>query len=104
MVHVDAPQEPRERYVGRNVAAELRRQGLTQGELVQRLAKGKPALTDTQLSRRIRGESRFSAGELDAVARALGVRADDLLRASPRDAGPPTTPPSSGDQPHRNVS
>lgn len=59
--------------VGRNVRAELARQGMSQAELGQAVG-----LTQGQISKRLRGEVAFDVNELAAVAGALHVRVEQL--------------------------
>ena len=63
------------------IRAERSRQGLSQGELAERLG-----WTRTMLSKAERGDRVIGAHELPLICRVLGVRLGDLMRdADPQD-------------------
>ena len=59
---------------GRNVRAEMARAGVSQIDLAERVG-----LSQSGLSKRLRGVVPFDVNELDAIATALGVPAVSLL-------------------------
>lgn len=65
--------------VGRNVRAEMARNGLTQGGLAQSLRITQPAV-----SRRLGGEIPFNVNELAIVARLVGVPLSRLVAGAER--------------------
>lgn len=69
--------------IGREIHAELIRQGLTQEQLAERLDR-----SQQWISRRITGTTPVDASDLEAIAAALGVSIHHLL--------PPVTDPDLG--------
>lgn len=67
--------------VGASVRAEMARHGITQQDLAAALG-----ITQTAVSRRIRGTVPFDVAELPLVAAAIGCDVDTLLR--PAGLGP----------------
>lgn len=65
--------------VGRNVRAEMARNGLTQGGLAQHLRMTQPAV-----SRRLGGDVPFNVNELAIVSRAVGVSLSRLVAGAER--------------------
>lgn len=61
-------------HTGRNVRAEMARAGVSQADLAARVG-----LSQSALSKRLRGVVPFRVDELDAIARVLRVTASDLL-------------------------
>lgn len=59
---------------GRNVRAEMARAGVSQIDLAERVG-----LSQSGLSKRLRGVVPFDVNELDSIATALGVPAVSLL-------------------------
>ena len=59
---------------GRNVRAEMARAGVSQIDLAERVG-----LSQSGLSKRLRGDVPFDVNELDAIATALGVPVVSLL-------------------------
>lgn len=67
--------------VGRNVRAEMARNGLTQGDLATRLNLTQPAV-----SRRLTGEIPLNVNELATISRVVGVPLGRLVAGSERTA------------------
>lgn len=67
--------------VAAEVRAELGRQGRNRSWLAEQLD-----VSDMWVSRRLRGQTRFTEDDLRRVAEALGVSAADLLRTPARAA------------------
>lgn len=65
--------------VGRNVKAEMARNGLTQGALAQPLRLTQPAI-----SRRLNGDVPFNVTELAIVSRLVGVPLSRLVAGAER--------------------
>lgn len=59
--------------IGANVRAEMARRGISQTALASRLK-----VSQSAVSKRLRGETPFDVNELAKVARALGVSMDSL--------------------------
>lgn len=74
--------------VGRNVRAEMARNGLTQGDLATRLRLTQPAV-----SRRLTGDVPFNVNELAIVSRVVGVPLSRLVAGSERSTREPSTGP-----------
>jgi transcriptional regulator with XRE-family HTH domain len=71
------PDLPPRNPVTANVRAEMARRGETQQSLADRIG-----MKQQGLSRRLRGETRFTVDELQRIADALEVRAAELLGAT----------------------
>jgi transcriptional regulator with XRE-family HTH domain len=67
---------PQRSPVTANVKAEMARRDVTQQQLAERIG-----MAQQSLSRRLRGETRFSIDELQLIADVLDVAITDLLSA-----------------------
>lgn len=59
---------------GRNVRAEIARKGMTQAEIAAAVG-----ISQSQLSKRLRGSIPFDINELSSIAAVLGVPLGDLI-------------------------
>jgi transcriptional regulator with XRE-family HTH domain len=76
------PPEPKDPYLvalGRNLADAIERSGLSKGEVAKRAKKFDPTIHQPSISFWLGGTRRPKAKQLDAVARVLGLKSDDLL-------------------------